>query len=452
MTDSLGVNGCEWVGVGLGGLTLSHVLRLRAEGGEATRASAKSVIVLFNSGGVPHHESSECETGRTRRHSRRVRCHIDSYARFGDWRVAAENGDDDRQDRRRSLDGHRRQRPFDERLSDAHGHAARATVSRENAKPGKPNDWPAYNSLVTALRQSRGGLPASISLPRRLANNNGQDPWPGTDAGLLGRRFDPWFLDCDPNDPQFTVPGGELPGRGCLHRGSTTVRRMLEQFNRHAETARRTGCRRRLRPLQAAGDQSRRGRAGSGRRSTCRGSRRNCEIATANTGMARACCWCGRLVEAGVSLVQVQWVWLNKNKPNGGGWDTHEKHSESIKGWLLPVMDQVYTTLLDSLSDRGLLDETLVCSVAEFGHTPKFNAKAGRNHWGRAASPLPWPVAAFAAAWCWARRINTPPIRLPSLFGPAITWRRYSTVLASRRIRWSTTSKAARCQSAVGRC
>jgi uncharacterized protein (DUF1501 family) len=93
-----------------------------------------------------------------------------------------------------------------------------------------------------------------------------------------------------------------------------------------------------------------------------------------------------RLIEAGVSLVQVQWVSADKTKPNSGGWDTHEKHSESVKGWLLPVMDQVYATLIIDLEERGLLDETLVCWVAEFGHTPKFNAKGGRDHWGRVFS------------------------------------------------------------------
>jgi hypothetical protein len=89
-----------------------------------------------------------------------------------------------------------------------------------------------------------------------------------------------------------------------------------------------------------------------------------------------------RLVEADVSLVQVQFHPIDKDKPNGGGWDTHEKHNDSIRGWLIPVLDQVYSNLLLDLESRGLLDETLVCLVTEFGHTPKFNAKAGRDHWG----------------------------------------------------------------------
>jgi len=49
-------------------------------------------------------------------------------------------------------------------------------------------------------------------------------------------------------------------------------------------------------------------------------------------------------------------------------------------------MDQTYSALIEDLSQRGLLDETLVCWVAEFGHTPRFNAKAGRDHWGKVFS------------------------------------------------------------------
>jgi uncharacterized protein (DUF1501 family) len=93
-----------------------------------------------------------------------------------------------------------------------------------------------------------------------------------------------------------------------------------------------------------------------------------------------------RLVEAGVSLVQVNWASLDKKLPNSGGWDTHEKHNESLKSWLMPIQDQTYSALIEDLDARGLLDETLVCSVAEFGHTPRFNARAGRDHWGRVFS------------------------------------------------------------------
>lgn len=82
----------------------------------------------------------------------------------------------------------------------------------------------------------------------------------------------------------------------------------------------------------------------------------------------------------------MNWASPDKKLPNGGGWDTHEQHNESLKGWLMPAMDRTYSALVEDLDQRGLLDETLVCWVAEFGHTPRFNAKGGRDHWGRVFS------------------------------------------------------------------
>ena len=58
-----------------------------------------------------------------------------------------------------------------------------APLSLENAAPGRPNDWPAFNAVIRGLCPPRHGLPSSIVLPLRLANNGGQDPWPGTDGG-----------------------------------------------------------------------------------------------------------------------------------------------------------------------------------------------------------------------------------------------------------------------------
>ncbi len=98
-------------------------------------------------------------------------------------------------------------------------------LSRENAKPGRPNDQPAIGAIVQALREPKGGLPAAISLPRRLANNGGQDPWPGTDGGILGHIFDPWLMECDPSEAGFRVPGGEL--RDGMTAGRLTDRRSL---------------------------------------------------------------------------------------------------------------------------------------------------------------------------------------------------------------------------------
>jgi hypothetical protein len=93
-----------------------------------------------------------------------------------------------------------------------------------------------------------------------------------------------------------------------------------------------------------------------------------------------------RLIEAGVKLVQVNW----QRDPDGSdaspAWDTHQKNAELLKTRLCPPMDLAYSALLEDLAQRGLLDETLVVWMGEFGRTPKMNAAGGRDHWGHVFS------------------------------------------------------------------
>jgi hypothetical protein len=93
-----------------------------------------------------------------------------------------------------------------------------------------------------------------------------------------------------------------------------------------------------------------------------------------------------RLVEAGVSLVQVNWTRAADDGMANPVWDTHTHNSERLRTALMPPMDQAYSALLEDLSARGLLDETLVVWMGEFGRTPKINAAGGRDHWGHVFS------------------------------------------------------------------
>jgi uncharacterized protein (DUF1501 family) len=63
-------------------------------------------------------------------------------------------------------------------------------------------------------------------------------------------------------------------------------------------------------------------------------------------------------------------------------WDTHSNNNPRLKDALMPPMDQAVSALIDDLAGRGLLDETLVVWMGEFGRTPKFNSNGGRDHWG----------------------------------------------------------------------
>jgi len=85
-----------------------------------------------------------------------------------------------------------------------------------------------------------------------------------------------------------------------------------------------------------------------------------------------------RLVEVGVSWVTINW----------GGWDDHTKLFQSYKGTKMQQLDQGVSALITDLSDRGLLANTLVLVLGEFGRTPKVNKDAGRDHWPHAMSIL----------------------------------------------------------------
>jgi hypothetical protein len=91
-----------------------------------------------------------------------------------------------------------------------------------------------------------------------------------------------------------------------------------------------------------------------------------------------------RLIEAGVRFVDVYWDGYTYRVPNNGldpYWDTHSNNFVQLKQANLPNLDQTYSTLLDDLEQRGLLDETLVVMMSDFGRTPRVNGSAGRDHW-----------------------------------------------------------------------
>jgi hypothetical protein len=250
-------------------------------------------------------------------------------------------------------------------------------IGAENAKPGAPNDWPSMGGVVRKLLQPGCPLPAAVTLPEQSAND-GNLTWPGQDAGFLGRSADPWLLNCEPEVGKFQVPGLALPadvagprfdgrksllsaldgsqgnpGRlGVPAEAGVHVQRAFEMISSPAA--------RRAFDLDSEGVRAR-DRYG-------------------RTRFGQSCLLARRLVEAGVPLIRVNWTRL-PGAPNNGHWDTHGQNSLAMKK-MMPVLDTAYTALLEDLADRGMLEDTLVVWVAEFGRTPKLNGGGGRDHWG----------------------------------------------------------------------
>ena len=100
-----------------------------------------------------------------------------------------------------------------------------------------------------------------------------------------------------------------------------------------------------------------------------------------NTSFAQRLVLARRLAEAGVRFTLV-------NFSNNQEWDTHTNNFKTLKETRLPELDQAVSALLDDLTDRGLLDTTLVALFGEFGRTPKINAGAGRDHWSNVFSVM----------------------------------------------------------------
>src|SRR5260370_38798146 len=92
------------------------------------------------------------------------------------------------------------------------------------------------------------------------------------------------------------------------------------------------------------------------------------------TSIGQCCLMARRLVEAGVRCVTI----------DHSNYDTHDDNFKTLKNGLLPNLDAALSTLFRDLSDRGLLDSTIVLATGEFGRTPRITGKAGRDHWGPA--------------------------------------------------------------------
>jgi hypothetical protein len=249
----------------------------------------------------------------------------------------------------------------------------------ENANPGPPNDAPSLGAVLGRITKAGGAVPPAVTLPHRIFNTDGS-VWPGQDAGFLGRASDPWLLNARLSLAGDTIQEITLPAE--IDQGRLGRRRaLLDNLQRRLD-ALDDG------PSVGTFDEQARQAFDLLGSSQARRAFRLEEEPQANrdrygeSPFGRGVLLARRLVEAGVRLVQVNWYRGPDEPPANPCWDSHTQESARLKEILVPPTDRAYSALLEDLDRRGLLEETLVVCMAEFGRTPRLDANGGRNHWG----------------------------------------------------------------------
>jgi hypothetical protein len=239
-------------------------------------------------------------------------------------------------------------------------------------KPNPVIDYPSYGSVLSKIRGEHNDLPSYIAIP------NVRGP---AGAGYLGSAYDPFSVGGDPSKPTFRVKDLDFyPGVDAerMNRRRAFVDQ-LEKFQRQEEEGSITPNPRFEQAYRMVTSQK---------------TKQAFDLSLEKEGtrskyglgsFGQSCLLARRLVENGVPFVTVDY----------SGWDTHEslvlRLKEGFAGakvgvGLVPTFDQGFASLVEDLDERGMLDETLVIAMGEFGRTPKINTRGGRDHWPRVFS------------------------------------------------------------------
>ena len=242
--------------------------------------------------------------------------------------------------------------------------------------------YPAYGSVVSKFRPvDDPALPSSVSFPYIVRDGSAT---PGQGASFLGKGFDPFFIGRDPSSSSFSLPELSLPSQLPLERlddrkallgkidaqqaslHSAAIARGIDKFNDRALAMLASP------KVKNAFDLSK--------------EPAKLRDEYGRTTYGQSCLLARRLVESGVRFVTVYFASTIGQGFGTGGWDTHNNNFNDLRDRLLPSTDQTVPTLIHDLEARGLLDETLVVWMGEFGRTPRVGAnpsndRTGRDHW-----------------------------------------------------------------------
>jgi hypothetical protein len=248
--------------------------------------------------------------------------------------------------------------------------------------------YPAYGSVVDHLAPNRNGMPTSVAYPHVIRDGS---IVPAQHASFLGKRHDPLLFLEDPNGPSFALPELSLPEGLTVERlqQRRELQRLVDQQAKMLEYS-----------SEALGFDDYYQRAMS--MLTSSNVRQAFDLSAEDeavrdrygrTSYGQSCLLARRLIESGVKFVTVYFSnSIGGRRVNDGGWDTHgfdnTRMYNIVDKYQLPITDQTLPTLLDDLESRGLLDETLVVWMGEFGRTPEINKNESRDHWPQCYTAL----------------------------------------------------------------
>lgn len=247
-----------------------------------------------------------------------------------------------------------------------------------NARTIQPTDWPYVGSVVKQLKPSEK-LPAltSVWVPDVMRLNENVTP-SGQTAGFLGPQWNPEVFVGDPAEPTYEIESLRETDITPIQLGRRqSLLSQLEDRYRHLDGSLKT---------YDSFQQQAFDLLTSGKARQAFDIAKEPEAVRDRYGRNRwgqSVLLARRLVEAGVRLVHVHWPREpGDNASDNPLWDTHAQNADRVEDVLCPMFDVGFSALIEDLDQRGLLDETLVVTIGEFGRTPKINAKGGRDHWG----------------------------------------------------------------------
>jgi hypothetical protein len=240
-------------------------------------------------------------------------------------------------------------------------------------------EYPHIGCVLAKLRGPKGDVPPHVLMPHPIGNTGGNMPH-GQTAGFLGKTFDPFVLNADPSDPNFKVPDllppdylsalrvdrrrnwREMIDRTVSKFETSQDARLLDATFHQAYTLMSSQKAREAFELAKETEDTRR-RYGQNR-------------------FGQSCLLARRLIEAGVRFVTVN---MFETVFDEITWDIHGSKPFSpiscYRDLVGPMFDNAFSSLLEDLQNRRMLDNTMVVAMGEFGRTPKVNPAGGRDHW-----------------------------------------------------------------------